>query len=886
MFPDIGSVLHIRDALWRYKAGGSASVMIGSGFSRNAEPVSPAARPMPDWSDMAVALCGELYPHDDIRRKNALKEASGTSGFLRLAEEYQTAYGVASLNDRIANLVPDLDYRPGGMHKRLLRLPWADVFSTNWDSLLEPTCPDVFERSYEIVRTISDIPFAISPRIVKLHGSFPSHQPYIFTEEEYRTYPTKFAPFVNLVQQSMMETTFCLIGFSGDDPNFLHWSGWVRDNLGSNAPRIYLVGWLALSLHRRRTLEARHVMPIDLSELPQARHWPPEQRHRHAIEWFIAALELGKPISTIRWPSPPSPPAPPPAYLDPLPPSGAVSTLAEPKIPGFREPEATQVAAFREVIAVWRHNRGLYPGWLIAPHSVREALRFRLGQWWRSFSLLPKLSPWDRLCALSEFAWLMERSLLPFEAQQEEAAFEALETIDRTAGTVGGEHPPEDFDWADAMKCAQTLALALARNARYADDRARFERAIGSLGPERADDRNVENAITYEECQWDLSRGNLAGLIKRLDAWTPATTETAWALRKAGLLAELGEDARACALLEATLAWTRQAARRDIDDIASLSLEGWALYLALPYSQVGWRPNVSFSSDEPEPFERWRSLAPVDCDSFAEYQALRNQLKFSGPEFRRFTVSRGFDLDHVSITHHLADETSPTLVAAYQMAMLAEQTGIPPVASHCVLFKDGFSEAAKILADVRPWLAAGLALRIYPNDSSIDEVFSRARIARLSETLVTAIRDAVKRRIQFGIGLNAAGDKNGGSIAGDAFEVLSRVSVRLPPDDLIDLTRESASHYCSKTFRRSPVLGRPLTNLLGRAIEAMPRRQIESLLPLLLGLPLPHEPPQVFDEHRFRDPGQFLPSWFEGPLLEEGERATEWASIIPPHECS
>ena len=72
--------------------------------------------------------------------------------------------------------------------------------------------------------------------------------------------------------------------------------------------------------------------------------------------------------------------------------------------------------------------------------------------------------------------------MLPFEAQQEEAAFEALETIDRTAGTVGGEHPPEDSDWADAMKCAQTLALALARNARYADDRARFERAIGSLG--------------------------------------------------------------------------------------------------------------------------------------------------------------------------------------------------------------------------------------------------------------------------------------------------------------------------------------------------------------------------------------------------------------------
>lgn len=38
-----------------------------------------------------------------------------------------------------------------------------------------------------------------------------------------------------MVQQSMMETVFLLVGFSGDDPNFLHWSGWVRDNLGGAA---------------------------------------------------------------------------------------------------------------------------------------------------------------------------------------------------------------------------------------------------------------------------------------------------------------------------------------------------------------------------------------------------------------------------------------------------------------------------------------------------------------------------------------------------------------------------------------------------------------------------------------------------------------------------
>ena len=84
---------------------------------------------------------------------------------------------------------------------------------------------------------------AAAPRIIKLHGTVPGSEycPLIVTEEDYRTYPTKFAPFVNTVQQLMMETALLLIGFSGDDPNFLSWSGWVRDNLGGSAPKIYLL---------------------------------------------------------------------------------------------------------------------------------------------------------------------------------------------------------------------------------------------------------------------------------------------------------------------------------------------------------------------------------------------------------------------------------------------------------------------------------------------------------------------------------------------------------------------------------------------------------------------------------------------------------------------
>ena len=69
----------------------------------------------------------------------------------------------------------DDDFKPEDVHIRLLCLPWRDVFTTNWDTLLERSLTSVHERKYSIVRNKDEIPLADQPRIVKLHGSFPAH---------------------------------------------------------------------------------------------------------------------------------------------------------------------------------------------------------------------------------------------------------------------------------------------------------------------------------------------------------------------------------------------------------------------------------------------------------------------------------------------------------------------------------------------------------------------------------------------------------------------------------------------------------------------------------------------------------------------------------------
>ena len=49
--------------------------------------------------------------------------------------------------------------------------------------------------------------------------------------------------------------------FSGTDPNFLKWIGWVKDNLHESMPPIYLIGMLSLNSSERKLLESKKLFP-------------------------------------------------------------------------------------------------------------------------------------------------------------------------------------------------------------------------------------------------------------------------------------------------------------------------------------------------------------------------------------------------------------------------------------------------------------------------------------------------------------------------------------------------------------------------------------------------------------------------------------------------
>lgn len=196
-----------------------AAVMIGAGFSKNADKISSTDKWFKNWNELSDMFYETVYGN-----AGPGKEYNSS---LRLAQEVEITVGRPKLENILKEAVPDEDYGPSEVYTKLMELPWRDVFTTNYDTLLERAADKVSKRRYNVVVNQEDLVNSNdAPRILKLHGSFPSQRPFIITEEDYRTYPIKFAAMVNTVQQALLENVFCMIGFSCEDPNFLN----VRDN--------------------------------------------------------------------------------------------------------------------------------------------------------------------------------------------------------------------------------------------------------------------------------------------------------------------------------------------------------------------------------------------------------------------------------------------------------------------------------------------------------------------------------------------------------------------------------------------------------------------------------------------------------------------------------
>ena len=773
-------------------------------------------------------------------------------------------------------MVADDDFMPGGVHERLLGLPWADVFTTNWDRLLERS-KAVRDRGYTIVQSKNDIPQGHRPRIVKLHGSLPNPR-LILTEEDYRTYPAEFSPFVSTVQQAMMETIFVLIGFSGNDPNFLHWSGWVRDNLVEAAPTIYLAGFLELSRPQRQMFQKyRNVVAIDLARHPRAREWPDGLRHEYATEWILSTLECGQPYKPSEWPAPRggafcSEDNPP---LQPIVRNVSAEPRTEPLGPPHQVAAEARLATAKTTLDIWKHNRKCYPGWLVPPARVCNERRVSM-ELWAPFIVpeLPGLAVLERLDAVREIIWRYELTLARIPDDLKAAAEEVLESVDCTERTVEGNRP-DDVDWKVIRAAWREVALALLTAARYRLDGAAFDKQLNALESFLADDVEVAHRVCHERCLWELWSLDHATLGERLDAWTTDEGDPAWAMRKSALLREIGRKEEANRLIERTLDEIR-AIPGDGRDLAGPSREGWALWSLVetfantPDFQARW-DNVQ---------ARWDELAAVKCDPSPDVRYLRDELSVS----RRETQPPAFDLGGGLTETRVASPSSPS-AAAHRGIRLTEVAGLPPSIDVVTIAGGLVKQAAEAMMLEDATLGIRQMIRVGTSDSdrAFVRVLSRPRVASLTPAVANALagdvqialKNAVSCIRTTGAGLRLHGTRR----ASVAIESLSRLVLRLDASSVLSVFDLALDLYRDAAVMPWLLLHRAMRNLLGRCWESLDDQQRAERVLDVLEMPIVGLDGFASAGDQWPDPGEILSEDLSPPVRSE-DNEDRWEAVV------
>jgi hypothetical protein len=615
ILPDQIHIEQIKRRLWCGREFGQASVLIGTGFSRNADKASSNAFPFPLWRNIAEGMYKTLYLSYNDSSNDLIRATSG-NGSLKLASEYEITFGRSALDDYLLQAIDDRNYYPSELHKLLLSLPWSDIFTTNYDTLLERTQISVYERKYDLVETYSDIPGKMKPRIVKLHGSFPSHRPFIITEEDFRTYPKKFAPFVNLVQQSLMENAFCLIGFSGDDPNFLNWIGWIRDNLGGSKPPIYLCGLFEKhSPSERKLFEQKGIIPIDISpKFKKSEFIDSDECYKEAIKWFLDELKSGEPPNKLNWP-----------YVEEL-----------------MEPSHTNTLSFdnlRELSETWYKNRNDYPGWVVAPKEYRDKLWLYTFRWVNPIlKSIDDLSFPNNLHLIYELNWRLGKTLTPLLfnnlAEKISRIVEEINPFPRFLKMTDAKIRPDvnkyqEFNWKYLSEYWLELAFALVRYAREKQYEEMFLLWSDRLEKISNEQNELKARICYEKCLFYLFQFDKKKVYNIVQNWPKINHSLFYEAMKASILAELGELKRAENIAQEALYNIRSQINPYNTDFKLLSQEGWLMYLLqkiknnLSYLSSVEEGTFSFGGDYLISYKnRWDKLEAYRCNPNTEIELL------------------------------------------------------------------------------------------------------------------------------------------------------------------------------------------------------------------------------------------------------------------------
>ena len=676
----------IADQLWH----GYASIIVGAGFSKN------ASDKFLSWNCLAKVIYQNLY-HEEPKENDNLKLFQGI--------EADPNKGKDILYKELNKVIPNTT-SPSELHTKLLNLPWKDIFTTNYDTLLERTDT---ERPYTTIRKEKDLQPSSSPRIIKLHGSLPKG-PFIITEQDYLSYKDKYPLFVNTIHQAFIEGTICLVGFSGDDPNFKQWNYWINYN-GPSKHKIYFISAGRISQQEKNILGSYNIVPIDY-------FCKETDNPKDAITHFIEYLESLKPLQTT-----------------------PEEELFNTQNKWGDKSNTNKNSSYKDILTDWEAERKSYPGWFILPNSKRENIYTNIEFISLTKTSLSELSTPDDLFFLYEFNWRIEKCLQPILNDWVPIYETVLQKYDPykktivTSDTTTKETNPS-LDWDKIQKTWIALQLSLLRLYREEGWTEKWENLFNLL-KEKEDSFTEENKarLNNELCLHYLFIFDFENLVKTIKDWKVDSSFPYWAAKRATLLAEFCSTEDAVPILKQCLIEVRRRLNLIPTSNNNYSLVSLESYLMLLYRNA-LRSNKLEHHDFnfkslPNYESRWNELKQYKCDPWGEIEYFKSQLSGIPLKFpNNKEVHATFDIGRKQTTYSLGGENR-SFELSWEYIKFIEETGIPYNLRFIqMLDKKTLGKAIYFVSKSSPLVAITAMVRS-ENEENINYVYDRKTLSTM-----------------------------------------------------------------------------------------------------------------------------------------------------------
>lgn len=608
-----------------------------------------------------------------------------------VAQEVEITVGRPKLENILKEAVPDEDYGPSEVYTKLMELPWRDVFTTNYDTLLERAADKVSKRRYNVVVNQEDLVNSNdAPRILKLHGSFPSQRPFIITEEDYRTYPIKFAAMVNTVQQALLENVFCMIGFSCEDPNFLSWIGWIHDNLGkSSSQKIYMISIEHISEAKQKLLFDKNIIVVDLQELY------PEKEIPERLKSFFENLRK----------------------------------LIEEKDKKDQWFDLSEIAisaenSFEEKTKKLKVLNNSYPGWIFLPwkmkYKVNRVLE-ELDDEWDFFAKKEKLVDISfsmQIEYMYEYVKFLNIVGRPIILETAEKFWDILEN---------SKEKEEKTEYK-----IQYIYLQLLRAYRELADWEKYDLCRAKI---------LESTLKYEEKQFLYSndwwmkmyRFKDVNLIDLLNKWDLAQGDLYWPIIKSSMYAIAGEKVKGEQILGEILPKIRQQLVKNSKDEYLCSIEECIVSLLNFMRQGDWQVNLDAEMEA--------CIQTGDVNWWGENEEYCSHLNEKEDKKPETSVQTNYDLS-ITYTSHMGRCNSKIYYALDYLRFL-EQTG-HPFRIQMVTNTKGFQRVIETLYLYYPqWCL--IQILIAQNEKELDMLFGRNKLSGMTQEEVdNCIQEYIK----------------------------------------------------------------------------------------------------------------------------------------------